>query len=263
MPPAGLCSCPRFMLALFAIGCVNVDASHKRVHLKKKLLCERRPGEADVFLTFEGGPDPADSDLLGVLNKHSAHATFFLVGSSVKRHPDIVRVIDAEGHELAVHGEERVAFAPLDAPSVARYLEDGARSILSVVPSAHLSLMRPLDGSYNPAIDRAGRVLSLRPLLWSCDAQDWKVEPDVGGVSASVVDQINACLAGIFAGMVDGAAGFGAVFRLPSTGAVELVNAILIEASRAGLKAGTCTKLPRASLYEQPEYEPTASVSAE
>ena len=52
-------------------------------------------------LTFDGGPDPVWTPrLLDLLRRHHAHATFFLYGAEAARHPDLVRRIRAEGHEI-------------------------------------------------------------------------------------------------------------------------------------------------------------------
>ncbi|MEV2194737.1 glycosyltransferase [Streptomyces phaeochromogenes] len=54
-----------------------------------------------VALTFDGGPDPVWTPrLLDLLRQHRARATFFLFGSQAARHPDLVRRIRAEGHEI-------------------------------------------------------------------------------------------------------------------------------------------------------------------
>ncbi len=42
--------------------------------------------------------------LLGALRKHGASGTFFVLGWIAERHPDIVRRIAQEGHEVASHG---------------------------------------------------------------------------------------------------------------------------------------------------------------
>jgi cellulose synthase/poly-beta-1,6-N-acetylglucosamine synthase-like glycosyltransferase/peptidoglycan/xylan/chitin deacetylase (PgdA/CDA1 family) len=52
-------------------------------------------------LTFDGGPDPVWTPrLLDLLRAHHAHGTFFLTGAQALRHPDLVRRILSEGHEL-------------------------------------------------------------------------------------------------------------------------------------------------------------------
>ena len=54
-----------------------------------------------VALTFDGGPDPVWTPrLLDLLRKHHAHATFFLFGAQAARHPELVRRILDEGHEI-------------------------------------------------------------------------------------------------------------------------------------------------------------------
>ncbi|MDX3690142.1 bifunctional polysaccharide deacetylase/glycosyltransferase family 2 protein [Streptomyces europaeiscabiei] len=54
-----------------------------------------------VALTFDGGPDPVWTPrLLDLLREHHAHATFFVFGAQAARHPDLVRRILDEGHEI-------------------------------------------------------------------------------------------------------------------------------------------------------------------
>ncbi|MGX7676562.1 bifunctional polysaccharide deacetylase/glycosyltransferase family 2 protein [Plantactinospora sp. DSM 117369] len=57
-----------------------------------------------IALTFDDGPDPRwTPEILDVLRRHRAHATFFVVGARVNEHPELVRRILAEGHELGSH----------------------------------------------------------------------------------------------------------------------------------------------------------------
>jgi len=71
-----------------------------------------------VALTFDGGPDPVWTPrLLALLRKHHAHATFFLFGVQASRHPDLVRRIRAEGHEI---GSNTYTGADLGAASTLR-----------------------------------------------------------------------------------------------------------------------------------------------
>lgn len=57
-----------------------------------------------IALTFDDGPDPcATPAVLQLLADHGQRATFFVIGAQAQRHPDLVRRIAAEGHELANH----------------------------------------------------------------------------------------------------------------------------------------------------------------
>jgi peptidoglycan/xylan/chitin deacetylase (PgdA/CDA1 family) len=62
-----------------------------------------RPGRR-IALTFDDGPDPTwTPKVLEVLRRHRVPATFFVVGSQAARHPDVLRRLVADGHEIGNH----------------------------------------------------------------------------------------------------------------------------------------------------------------
>lgn len=62
-----------------------------------------------VYLTYDDGPNPATTpDLLDVLRREDAHATFFLIDAHVTDETaPIVRRILAEGHAVGLHSATR------------------------------------------------------------------------------------------------------------------------------------------------------------
>jgi len=46
--------------------------------------------------------------ILELFAKHNTHATFFVLGCVAKQHPDLVKAIVNQGHELASHGYEHI-----------------------------------------------------------------------------------------------------------------------------------------------------------
>jgi len=61
-------------------------------------------GVPEVFFTFDDGPHPDDTpQLLALLDEYGVKATFFVMGRSVSRYPDLVRDIVRRGHLLANH----------------------------------------------------------------------------------------------------------------------------------------------------------------
>src|SRR5207248_780541 len=58
-----------------------------------------------VALTFDDGPDPVSTPpILAALERLGWQATFFCLGSQVRRSPGLARQMVIRGHELAVHG---------------------------------------------------------------------------------------------------------------------------------------------------------------
>lgn len=69
-----------------------------------KALWRMDATERSVYLTFDDGPIPeATPYILDVLKKFDAKATFFVVGENVKRHPELLERIIAEGHRVGNH----------------------------------------------------------------------------------------------------------------------------------------------------------------
>ena len=62
------------------------------------------PSEKAVYLTFDDGPIPeATPFVLDVLKCYGIHATFFMVGDNVRKHPDIFRQVVMAGHRIGNH----------------------------------------------------------------------------------------------------------------------------------------------------------------
>jgi len=63
-----------------------------------------RPDRRRVAVTFDDGPGTRFTRrLLRVLRQHRQRATFFVLGRLVKRYPELVREIAADGHLVANH----------------------------------------------------------------------------------------------------------------------------------------------------------------
>ncbi|MGE5404644.1 MAG: polysaccharide deacetylase family protein [Candidatus Saccharibacteria bacterium] len=61
-------------------------------------------GKKLVALTFDDGPDPRFTPkVLDILKKYNIKATFFVVGQSAEKHPDLIKRQISEGHEIENH----------------------------------------------------------------------------------------------------------------------------------------------------------------
>jgi len=72
--------------------------------LRNRNMTNLYPGHHTVVLTFDDGPSPETTPyLLNVLAKYNVKATFFMLGSQMKRFPDIVSEVEKQGHIIANH----------------------------------------------------------------------------------------------------------------------------------------------------------------
>lgn len=69
------------------------------------------PKDKQLMLTFDDGPDETyTAQILDVLSREKVPATFFVLGSSVAKHPDILRRVIREGHMVGNHTMTHIEF---------------------------------------------------------------------------------------------------------------------------------------------------------
>lgn len=111
--------------------------------------------------------------LLDALAELDVKATFFLVGKQVEAHPDIVRRMVREGHEIGNHTYSHRYLPLARSKSVLAELAATDR-VLETVTGTVPSLARPPYGGRSPrnvqAFKRAGKQL----VTWDVNSNDWK-----------------------------------------------------------------------------------------
>ncbi|MFP5113977.1 polysaccharide deacetylase family protein [Bacillaceae bacterium C204] len=63
-----------------------------------------KPSSKEVVLSFDDGPDETYTpQILDILDKNQVEATFFILGENAMQHPELVKRIYREGHEIGNH----------------------------------------------------------------------------------------------------------------------------------------------------------------
>jgi peptidoglycan-N-acetylglucosamine deacetylase len=90
-------------LVLIGVGTWHLHKS-RSFQLLGELVTSVATGDSVVALTFDDGPSPSYTpDVLALLQREQARATFFLVGRAIEQHPQLARSILEGGHELGNH----------------------------------------------------------------------------------------------------------------------------------------------------------------
>ncbi len=77
-----------------------------------RLVPASRSAGRRIALTFDDGPDPRWTPAIAkVLKEYGVNATFFVVGSQAARHPEIVRQLIRDGHQIGNHTFTHTALA--------------------------------------------------------------------------------------------------------------------------------------------------------
>lgn len=128
------------------------------------------PGDV-VYLTVDDGPHPVYTpQILDVLARHNARATFFVIGNLVKRYPAVAERIVAEGHTVANH-----TWRHEDLTTLSRDAFDETVSRTQEILGEHATpCLRPPYGSRDAFIREWAAAHGLALALWTVDTFDWR-----------------------------------------------------------------------------------------
>lgn len=136
------------------------------------------PYAMNVTLTFDDGPHPTYTrQIMEVLRKHGAPATFFMAGSNVARYPDIVQeIIDDPNFQIAHHSWNHPKLTAstwqgrrvdMDAQ-----LDDTLAAFAAL--DARPKYFRPPFGEQNCTLKRKVEERGMVSMGWDVDTNDWK-----------------------------------------------------------------------------------------
>ena len=124
-----------------------------------------------VYLTFDDGPHPTYTlQVLDILARHDARATFFVLGSLAEHYPDLVARIVSEGHTVANHSWNHGNLAGLPHSS----FDDTIGHTQAVLGDHATPCLRPPYGSIDAFTREWAAALGLNLVLWTVDTNDWR-----------------------------------------------------------------------------------------
>ncbi len=132
-----------------------------------------------IALTFDDGPNPTVTPhLLELFERHSVHATFFLIGEFARACPELVKEISVRGHLIANHSHTH---ANLFFRSRAGIRDELVRCQDAIAAASHAEpprWMRPPYGYRSPLLRGEIRRAGMRGVvMWSKICWDWKPRP--------------------------------------------------------------------------------------
>jgi len=127
-----------------------------------------------LALTFDDGPWPTSTgQILDLLAKHGAHATFFALGGLARGRPELIRRAVAQGNEVGVHSWAHADLTHLSSGAIISDL-NRCRSTLEGLTDQKVRLMRPPYGALNARARSAIAQTGLRIVMWTADTNDWR-----------------------------------------------------------------------------------------
>jgi peptidoglycan-N-acetylglucosamine deacetylase len=128
------------------------------------------PGK--IALTFDDGPNPLYTpQLLDMLKRHHAQATFFVVGEKAEQYPDLIRRIHEEGHQIGLHNYRHKSNWLMTPWTVRSQLKRSAEAVEAITGERPV-YYRPPWGIFNVCDLLLRKQYTF--VLWSLMAGDWR-----------------------------------------------------------------------------------------
>jgi peptidoglycan/xylan/chitin deacetylase (PgdA/CDA1 family) len=132
-----------------------------------------------LALTFDDGPNPKITpELLDLLDRFHARATFFVIGRFASECPELLCEIVKRGHTLGNHTASHPNLIWRSASQIREELRQ-CNEAISAATGAPPRWFRPPFGMRNPWVIPEAEAMGLHTVLWTLLPGDWRAKsPD-------------------------------------------------------------------------------------
>lgn len=167
-----------------SMGLLQFEASGA---LKSRTAPARKldPAKPMIALTFDDGPSKYTGQILTILNKYNARATFFMVGNRVKANTSAAVKVVEQGSEIGSHSWDHKELTKLSDGEISRQITDTSNAIYNATGVRPI-LLRPPYGSHNSRVAGVCRGQGVSLVNWSVDTMDWSSQ-NADSVAAEIL----------------------------------------------------------------------------
>ena len=145
----------------------KTEKEWKKVEMTTKII---DPNQKSVALTFDDGPSTYTDDLLDLLKKYDASATFFVIGNKVEIYSETMRRMVREGNEVGNHSYNHKWLTKVSEEEFLNQINQ-TQQIVKKITGFTPRLMRPTYGAVNQSLRKRSK---LKVIMWDVDTRDWE-----------------------------------------------------------------------------------------
>ncbi|HYW56504.1 MAG TPA: polysaccharide deacetylase family protein [Polaromonas sp.] len=145
-----------------------------------------------VALTIDDGPDPVVTpQVLDVLDRYAARATFFVIGEKAERHPELCREMIRRGHAVENHSQHhRHHFSVMGTGGITREVQ-AAQDTIASITGQRPKFFRAPAGLRNPFLQPVLARLGLQLASWSARGFDTRIG-DAARINSKLLPSLKA-----------------------------------------------------------------------
>ncbi|SFC57699.1 Peptidoglycan/xylan/chitin deacetylase, PgdA/CDA1 family [Flavobacterium phragmitis] len=155
-------------LGINAIGSSRISSNyHVKAYCSNPLETEQK-----IALTFDDGPSPYTLEVLELLKKYNASATFFCIGKNIEAHPEILQKVIDEGYLVGNHSYSHSKFFDFYNAKQIREEIEKTDTLLEKFTSKKINFFRPPYGVTTPSIRRVLEKTNHKVIGWNIRSLD-------------------------------------------------------------------------------------------
>lgn len=150
-----------------------------------------KAAKGTVALTFDDGPtEKYTPQILAILKKYNIKATFFMVGMNAKAHPDLVKMVLADGHAINNHSLTHPMLTKLNDKQLYREVAEPSKIIDGIIGKKPLCLRYPF-GASNAHVREVIRKNGMVPVPMGWNSFDYD-RPGVDKIISNVLNYVHS-----------------------------------------------------------------------
>ncbi|MFZ5949643.1 MAG: polysaccharide deacetylase family protein, partial [Candidatus Rifleibacteriota bacterium] len=127
-----------------------------------------------IALTFDDGPHSTHTpEILEILRKNQARATFFVLGTRAEAYPDLIAQMTRQGHAVGNHTWSHKSLAKSSASEAIDSLKRTS-DLISGLTGKPCMIVRPPFGHTSQRVKKLIHEQGWHEVMWDSDSRDWE-----------------------------------------------------------------------------------------
>lgn len=165
-------------LIIILLSCfitLNIVSKNKPVEINNKFIA----------LSFDDGPSIYTDQILDILDKYDAQATFFVIGNKANNFKETLKKIVNNGNEIGNHTYTHKWLSTLNENEFLNEINK-TNEIIKEITNFDIRLLRPTYGSIS---NKQKKLTDLDISFWDIDTLDWKIK-NVDKIVNKVINKV-------------------------------------------------------------------------
>lgn len=147
-------------------------------NIEPHLFYRKETSKKEIAITFDDwAHEQQVKDVLDVLKKYNIKSTFFLIGSGVEKNPQLAKLIQEEGHEVASHSYYHLDVTKMTPEEIQDDLVKAHKALTYALQEPPLLYFRPAQGIMD---ERTAKVITATGIqtiaMYDIASFDWNLD---------------------------------------------------------------------------------------